>query len=198
MNDTNKSDADIADIENDSVADIDLDELYNEVELDDDIDEDSFDESAVPVVAPVKKSGREKLWLGLTLLFFIFALVSSAIFPPAISTQTQRVDQVAEIVDKVNLTNISATQALTTNGNFDGVKANLANAQDSVNKLVSPKGGFAGLSSTLFGNKDANASVEQSWNKFKSTADKFVKAGANIGQVKRLAVELDGAIGTTV
>jgi len=120
MNDTNKSDADIADIENDSVADIDLDELYNEVELDDDIDEDSFDESAVPVVAPVKKSGREKLWLGLTLLFFIFALVSSVIFPPAISTQTQRVDQVAEIVDKVNLTNISATQALTANGSFDG------------------------------------------------------------------------------
>ena len=196
MNDINKSDADLAGVEGESVVDIDLDELYNEVELDD-IDDD-FDDSIVPAVAASKKSGREKLWLVLTLLFFIFALVSSFVFPPAVSTQAQRVDQVAEIVDKVNLTNISATQALTANGNFDGVKKNLANAQDSVNKLVSPKGGLAGLSSVLFNNKAANASVQQSWSKFKSTADKFVKAGSNVGEVRRLAVELDGSIATTI
>jgi len=196
MNDINKSDADLAGVEGESVVDIDLDELYNEVELDD-IDDD-FDDSIVPAVAASKKSGREKLWLVLTLLFFIFALVSSFVFPPAVSTQAQRVDQVAEIVDKVNLTNISATQALTANGNFDGVKKNLANAQDSVNKLVSPKGGLAGLSSVLFNNKAANASVQQSWSKFKSTADKFVKVGSNVGEVRRLAVELDGSIATTI
>ena len=100
MNDVNKSDADLAEVKGESVVDIDLDELYNEVELDD-IDDD-FDDSIVPAVAAPKKNGREKLWLGLTLLFFIFALVSSVVFPPAVSTQAQRVDQVAEIVDKVN------------------------------------------------------------------------------------------------
>jgi len=201
MNDINKSDADIADIENESVSDIDLDELYNEVEIDDDVDLDdnSFDESAVPpVVAPVKKSGREKLWLVLTLLFFILALVSSVIIPPAISTQTQRVDQVAEIVDKVNLTNISATQALTANGSFEGVKTSLKNAQSSVDKLVSPRGGLEGIASVLFNNKSANESVKASWSKFKSTADKFIKTDKSVGQVKRLAVELDGSIATTI
>ena len=196
MNDVNKSDADLAEVKGESVVDIDLDELYNEVELDD-IDDD-FDDSIVPAVAAPKKNGREKLWLGLTLLFFIFALVSSVVFPPAVSTQAQRVDQVAEIVDKVNLTNISATQALSVNGNFEGVQKNLANAQSSVNKLVSPQGGLAGLASILFNNKKANASVQQAWGKFKGTADKFVQAGANVGEVRRLAVELDGAIGTTI
>ena len=56
MNDINKSDADLTDVE-----DIDLDELYDEVELD---DVEGIDDGIVPAQ---KKSGREKLWLGLTL-----------------------------------------------------------------------------------------------------------------------------------
>ena len=168
MNDINKADANIADIEsveNEAIQDIDLDELYSEVELDnvDDIGGlDSDNVALTPVAAP--KNSKEKLWLMLTFLFLIFAVLSSFIFPPAVSMQKQRIEQVAEIIDKVNLTNISATQALSANGRFDGVKNNLADTQISVDKLVSPRSGFAGIASKLFNNAEANASIESVWN----------------------------------
>ena len=201
MNDINKNEADIVDIESDqsqAVEDIDLDALYDEVELDAIGDIDGLDDSVVPVVAAPSKSGREKLWLGLTVFFFLLALISSFVFPPAISVQTQRVDQVAEIIDKVNLTNISATQALNANGRFDGVKQNLSDAQGSVDRLVSPHSGLAGLSSLLFNNKEANESIGRVWKNYKSATEGFIKSEAEVTEVKRLAVELDGAISTTI
>ena len=194
MNDINKNEADIVDIEGDqsqAVEDIDLDALYDEVELDAIGDIDGLDDSVVPVVAAPSKSGREKLWLGLTVLFFLLALISSFVFPPAISVQTQRVDQVAEIIDKVNLTNISASQALNANGRFDGVKQNLSDAEGSVDRLVTPHSGLAGLSSLLFNNKEANESIGRVWRNYKSATEGFIKSEAEVSEVKRLAVELD-------
>jgi len=201
MNDKNKSAADIVDIDDaqhQAVEDIDLDALYNEVDLEDVGDVGGFDEAVVPVSPVPSKNGREKLWLILTGLFFVLALISSVVLPPAISVQTQRVDQVAEIIDKVNLTNISATQALSPNGRFDGVKKNLVNAEESVAKLVSPQSGVSALSSVLFNNSDANESVKKVWANYKGATDSFIKSDNQVTEVKRLAVELDGAIATSI
>ena len=198
MNDTQKTEADIVDLDkieeagNESVENIDLDKLYDEVELD---AFDETDDSVVPVAAPPSKGGNEKLWLTLTLIAFALAVVSSFIFPPAISVQTQRVDQVAEIIDKVNLTNISATQALSAAGSFSGVKKNLVDTEQSVSKIVDSQ---SGLSSLLFNNSDANASISNIWQEYKTATDKFIKSEASVGEVKRLAVELENAISSAI
>ena len=194
MNDTKNNNVDLEDLQDENVSEIDLDELYDEVELD---DVDDFDEESVPVASP-KKSSREKLWLILTPIFFILALLSSVFLPMIIANQTQRVDQVAEVIDKVNLTNISASQALTANGSYAGVKKNLANTQTVVNNLVASPSGLSKISSVVFKNKQANNSVQQVWQRYKSATDAFLKEEEAVNEVKKLAVELDGAIGTTI
>ena len=194
MNDTKNNNVDLEDLQDENVSEIDLDELYDEVELD---DVDDFDEESVPVASP-KKSSREKLWLILTPIFFILALLSSVFLPMIIANQTQRVDQVAEVIDKVNLTNISASRALTANGSYAGVKKNLANTQTVVNNLVGSPSGLSKISSAVFKNKQANNSVQQVWQRYKSATDAFLKEEEAVNEVKKLAVELDGAIGTTI
>jgi len=201
MNDMQKTENDIVDLDSvndvggEAVENIDLDKLYDEVELD---ALDDGDDNVVPVAVSSGKSSSEKLWLVLTAIFFLLAVVSSFLFPPAISVQTQRVDQVAEIIDKVNLTNISATQALSATGSFSGVKNNLNDAQQSVNKIVAAPSGLAGLSNILFDNKEANDSILNVWNSYKKATDDFIKTEENVSDVKRLALELDTSISTAI
>lgn len=202
MNDTNKTDVGAVankGVEDYSVSDIDLESLYEEVELDDAEDLGGFDDdSLAPIAAVPGKSKREKLWLGLTILFLILAIALSFILPSAISVQKQRVDHIVEIIDKVNLTNISAAQALTHSGRFDGVKKNLSATKASVDKLVSPQQGLSGLTSKVFKNGDANASIKNVWSKYKKATDEFIEGEEKVNNVKRLAVELDGAISATI
>lgn len=199
MNDKFKTENDIVDLDAgginaDAVDNIDLDKLYNEVELDG--FDDAEDDSSVEVVSG--NSSREKLWLFLTVVLFVLALASSFVFPPAISTQTQRVDQVAEIIDKVNLTNISATQALSESGSFSGVKKNLSDTQLSVEKIIAPQSGLAGLSSLLFNNDEANASIARVWQDYQTATSKLIKSESDVKEVKRLALELDSSISSTL
>lgn len=201
MNDIQKTENDIVDLESvegvdgGAIENIDLDKLYDEVELD---ALDDGDDNVVPIAVSSGKSGNERLWFILTAIFFFLAVISSFLFPPAISVQTQRVDQVAEIIDKVNLTNISATQALGATGSFAGVKKNLNDTEQSVNKIIAAPSGLAGLSSLLFNNKEANDSILNVWRGYKKATDDFIKNEDNVSDVKRLAVELETSISTAI
>ena len=201
MNDIQKTEADIIDLDaagdagKDAVENIDLDKLYDDADL------DAFDEvedAVVPAVAAASSSKGEKVWFFLTIIAFAFAIASSFILPPAISVQTQRVDQVAEIIDKVNLTNISATQALSTVGNFDGVKKSLADTEESVNKIIAPQSPLGGLSASMFGNGDANSSILKVWSAYKQATDKFIKSETDVNEVKRLAVGLENSVSSAI
>ena len=83
MNDINKVEAELADIdgvETEVVKDIDLDELYSEMEVDGIDDIESFGDDTAVVPVATSKGGKEKMWLVLTFLFFILALRSSSSF----------------------------------------------------------------------------------------------------------------------
>jgi len=189
MNDEHKPEGDV----------VDLDKLYDETGLDDldDLD-DGGDEEIITAAAAGAKKGSEGLWLGLTLVLFALAVLSSLFLPSAISVQTQRVDQVAEIIDKVNLTNISATQAIGVTGSFKGVKTSLAETEKSVNKILSAPSSGLGLASLLFDNTDADASINNVWLSYKKATNDFIKSEANVNDVKKLSVQLETSISTAI
>ena len=196
-------------------ADIDVEELRSEMELDinsiQEIDDeilstsdefDAFEDveeevvAAPPVVSNSQKS--ERLWLGLTILFFVLALLSSLLVGPTISIQEDRVSNIDQVVKDVSLANASATQSLTANGRFDPVVQNIADTQRDVRVLVNDSSVLSGVSNLVFGNKSANEKIQKGWESYQNASQKFVANQNEITQIKSRITTLTGSLNSVV
>ena len=196
MSDPNKNvDNDILDLDNIIDDDSDLASLYDDAEL---TDLDGFDdlepEEAVPA-AVADKSSNERLWMILTLLAFGLALLSTLILSPAISSQKQRANQVSEVVNKINLTTTSASQALSeVGGRYAPLKSNISETEDAINALVTADGLSEKIADGIFGNAAVNGSVVEQWNAYKATTTQFLANENDVQEVKQRLLALTGRL----
>lgn len=196
MSDPNKNvDNDILDLDNIIDDDSDLASLYDDAELTDlDGLDDLEPEDAAPA-AVADKSSNERLWMILTLLAFGLALLSTLILSPAISSQKQRANQVSEVVNKINLTTTSASQALSeVGGRYAPLKSNISETEDAINALVTPNGLSEKIAAGIFGNAAVNGSVLDQWNSYKAATTQFLANENDVQEVKQRLLSLTGRL----
>jgi methyl-accepting chemotaxis protein len=193
---------DILELDNvvdESVDELDLDDLYRDSELDDLGDFDAAEDDISSVAAPVDdKAGSERLWLSLTLVAFILALLASLILPQVVSVQQQRADHAAEIVDKVNLTTSSAAQALSASGRFEPFEKNVIELEAAVGQLVQSNSTIENVTSNLFGNAAGNQSVSELFVGYQSSLEAFQSNKGEVTQIKNMLSVLGTDISSTV
>ncbi|GHA11605.1 protein PilJ [Arenicella chitinivorans] len=196
MSDPNKHvDNDILDLDNIIDDDSDLASLYDDAEL---TDLDGFDDLEPEEAAPAAvadKSSNERLWMILTLLAFGLALLSTLILSPAISSQKQRANQVSEVVNKINLTTTSASQALSeVGGRYAPLKSNIDETEEAINALVAPNGLSEKIADGIFGNAAVNGAVTEQWNAYKSATTQFLTNENDVQEVKQRLLALTGRL----
>lgn len=208
MNDPKKNADDLLELDSivedaaeDLADDLNLDDLYRDSELDElgelgDFGDDDDIAAAMPVES--SSSGSERLWLTLTLLSFILALVASLILPQMVSVQKQRADQAAEISDKINLTNASAAQALAASGSFDPLRSNVEDLESSVNQLVQSTSTVENLTDKLFGNAAGDQAVTEVFTSYKASAAALLSNEGEVTQIKNMLASLGAGINGTV
>ena len=196
-------------------ADIDVEELRSEMELDinsvQEIDEDilntgdEFDafedvEEEAVAAAPVVSSGQkgERFWLVLTIIFFLLALLSSLLVGPTISLQEDRAGNIDQVIKDVSLANASASQSLTANGRFDPLVKNIADAQRDVRVVVNESSVLANVSDFVFGNDDANKKIREGWDSYQSASQKFIANQNELTQIKSRITTLTGSLNSVV
>lgn len=190
----NNIDNDILDLDDIVSDDDDLQSLYDDADL---ADLDGLEDLDADEVMPVakEKSSSERLWMILTLLAFGLALLSTLLLSPAISSQKQRVDQVSEVVNKINVTTTSAAQALSeVGGRYDPLKENIAETEAAINRLVNPDGLSEQLAGTLFGNAGLNSAVSEQWTAYKAATEQFLANEGDVQEVKQRLQALNGAL----
>ncbi|RBP53267.1 methyl-accepting chemotaxis protein [Arenicella xantha] len=187
-------DNDILDLDDIVSDDDDLQSLYDDAEL---ADLDGLEDLESEEVIAVSKesSSSERLWMILTLLAFGLALLSTLLLSPAVSSQKQRVDQVSEVVNKINLTTTSAAQALTeVGGRYEPLKENIAGTEDAINRLVTPDGMSEKIAGALFGNGEANSAVTEQWSAYKAATQQFLANEGDVQEVKQRLQALTGRL----
>lgn len=204
MNDPKQNTDDILELDNvveEAAEELNLDDLYRESELEEfgelgDFGEDD-DIAAVAPAAPAS-AGSERLWLSLTLLSFILALIASLLLPQMVSVQKQRAGQATEIADKINLTNTSAAQALEASGRYEPLKANVADLEASVNQLVQSDSTIENLANGLFGNAAGNQAVADVFANYQASIGTFLSNEGEVTQIKNMLAALGAGINGTV
>ena len=187
-------DNDFLDLDNIVEDQGDLQDLYDETEL---TELEGLDELEVEeaIAEPAAKSSGERFWLILTLLAFGLALLSTLLLSPAVVAQKQRVDQVSEIVNKINLTTTSAGQALSeVGGRYQPLKDNIAATENAINSLVSAGGLSDTVANGVFGNAGLNNDVAEKWAAYKAASDQFLVNESDVQEVKQRLLTLTGRL----
>lgn len=199
-------------------ADIDVEELRSEIELDinseldnvdnalSDIEEfEEFDEidddAALGVAGAAGAAGvksRERMWLILTIVFFILALLTGLALGPMISSQEGRVGNLDQIITGVSLTNTSARQSLTAGGRFEPLLKNIADSESDVNRLIGGSSPLAGVSNFLFDNKTLNDQIVGEWSKYQTATQKFVTNQNELTEIKSRIARLSNSLSNVV
>lgn len=182
-----------------------FDDLNNEaVELENlyDADADLGDLAELDLNAGAEPAapagGNERLWLYLGLAALLSAAILRIIISPVLDTQKQRVDQVADILQQVDLTNTSASQSLTAVGSITPVQNNLQSLSDSVTEMVLPQS-FAGRAANrLFGNIGVNAELSAAMDGYRASANNFLAQGEAVGDVKNRITAVSTSITSSV
>ena len=204
MSDAKNVNNNIVDLDNvvePSLDDLDLDELYNDAELENMSEMGDFDdveEAPEPVSKSSGSGGSEKTWVILAILFFAIAVASSFVLQPTVLVQKQRVEHTADVLDKINLSNALGAQALTSEGLFDGFKKGVADTEVAVKQLTGAASASASIADILFGNAAVNQPVLDSWQKYQSSANDFVKNEAQVLEMKQMLQTLTNNISATV
>lgn len=199
-------------------ADIDVEELRSEIELDinseldnvdnalSDIEEfEEFDEidddAALGVAGAAGAAGgksRERMWLILTIVFFILALLTGLALGPMISSQEGRVGNLDQIITGVSLTNTSARQSLTAGGRFEPLLKNIADSESDVNRLIGGSSPLAGVSNFLFDNKTLNDQIVGEWSKYQTATQKFITNQNELTEIKSRIARLSNSLSNVV
>ena len=199
-------------------ADIDVEELRSEIELDinsdldnvdnalSDIEEfDEFDEidddAALGVAGAAGAAGgksRERMWLILTIVFFILALLTGLALGPMTSSQEGRVGNLDQIIKGVSLTNTSARQSLTAGGRFEPLLKNIADSESDVNRLIGGSSPLAGVSNFLFDNKTLNDQIVGEWSKYQTATQKFITNQNELTEIKSRIARLSNSLSNVV
>jgi twitching motility protein PilJ len=172
-----------------------LEESYNEEEfaafegLD---DEDEFN-----IEAPAKR-GNERLWLYLGLAALLSAVLLRLLLAPVIDIQKQRNDQSAEIQSQVQLTNVSAAEALAASGEYTLLESNLVYLQQNVEQMVLPQNLSSRIANRLFDNISANAELSAAWDDYRDTTNDFLSKKDAVQQVKQSLAQLNTEVSETV
>ncbi|MFT5573313.1 MAG: methyl-accepting chemotaxis protein [Cryomorphaceae bacterium] len=150
-------------------------------------------------IGPVSASaGSERLWLTLTLVAFILALLASLVLPQVVSVQQQRADHAEEIVDKVNLTTSSAAQALSASGQFEPFEKNMIELEAAVDQLVQLNSTIENVTASLFGNAAGNQSVSELFLSYQGSLQAFQSNKGEVTQIKNMLSVLSTNISSTV
>jgi len=194
---------DILDLDSavDSVDIDDLQDLYDEADLENLDDLDGFDaEEAMGTAAAdqAKASGNEKLWLVLTLLAFILALLSALLLGPAVVEQKQRADHSLDAISKVNLSSLAAAQAMTESGSFEPVNKAISDAELSIGQFTNVSGLGATLADAIFSNKSHDAKVNELWSGYKAASAQFLANKDEVTEVKQKLVALNTGMARAV
>jgi len=199
MNDPKQNiDSDILDLDNivdDSVADIELQDGFDDVPTDD-FGDLGADEDLTPVASGGTGSGR--LWITLAILGFVLAIISSLVLQPAISVQKQRAGQASQVLAQVQLTNNAASQALTATGSYAPVIANIQAAENALDNLTGGGSISGSIASMIFNNGAADQQVQAGFDAYKSSVDKFLSNEAGVTELKGKLAELTEKVGVTV
>ena len=195
-------------------ADIDVEELRSELDINSEIQDititedleidekfeafDDVEEEIAAAPAVVSSQGRERFWLLLTILFFLLALASSILLNPTISLQEERAGNIDQVVKGVSLANASATQALTASGRFEPLVKNIADTERDVKVVVGGSSFIASISGFLFGNDASNAQIESAWSAYQATTNKFIGNQNDLTQLKSRITKLTGSINSVV
>ena len=199
-------------------ADIDVEELRSEIELDinsdldnvdnalSDIEEfEEFDEidddAALGVAGAAGAAGgksRERMWLILTIVFFILALLTGLALGPMTSSQEGRVGNLDQIIKGVSLTNTSARQSLTAGGRFEPLLKNIADSESDVNRLIGGSSPLAGVSNFLFDNKTLNDQIVGEWSKYQTATQKFIANQNELTEIKSRIARLSNSLSNVV
>lgn len=185
----------------DSVSTDDLQDLYNDADLPDLDDLDDFDMPEVSVSTKDKgdkSTGGGKFWLIIGITAFLLALLVQVLLVPAVNVQQQRSDLSIEAVSKVNVIALVSTQAMNQNGRFEPVSVAVADAQESIDRLVVVPGISGTLATSLFGNGSYDASVLESWADYKGAAEQFLSNDKDVTEVKQKVFALNGRVARAV
>ena len=177
---------------------LNLDDLYQDSELADFGDfGDADDLGAVDLPAPAK-SVSERLWLTLTLLSFILALMASFVLPQMVVVQEQRTNQAAEIADKIKLTNSAAAQALSEPGDFVLFENSIAGLESAVDQFVTSGSTISAAADSMFGNSAGNQLVTASFASYQTSTQALLGNKNEILRIKELISTLGGSISNTL
>jgi twitching motility protein PilJ len=186
---------------NESVGTDDLQDLYDEADLENLDQLDDFDVGEQEVVAASdgsKGGGNEKLWLFLTLFAFALALLSASLLGPAVTEQKQRADYSADAISKVNLSSLAAIQAMTEIGRFEPVDTAIEEAGASVDRLTNSSSFSAKLADKIFANGSYDAQVIELWAGYKAASEQFLANQQDVTEVKEKLFALNGRLSRAV
>lgn len=177
-----------------------LEELYEEEE--DFTGFDEVDETIAAAPDASGKSGNPRLWLYLGLAALLSAVLLRLFLSPVLDIQKQRADQSSEIQSQVQLTNVSAAEALSASGEYTLLERNLENLQQNVEQMVLPQSLSSRIANRLFGNVAINAEVSAAWDNYRDTANDFLAKKDQVQQVKQslatLNIEVSETVGETI
>ncbi|MBL4672312.1 MAG: methyl-accepting chemotaxis protein [Arenicella sp.] len=181
-----------------SVGTDDLQDLYDEADLDQLDDFDVEDDGVIASGDGAQKGGNEKLWLFLTLIAFVLALMSASILGPAVTAQKQRADHSADAVSKVNLASLAASQAMTEVGRFEPVNQSIEDAGASVDRFTNSSDFSAKLADTIFANGSYDRQVSELWAGYKAASEQFLANQQDVTEVKEKLFALNGRLSRAV
>jgi len=182
------------------------DQLGEEIDLyeADGEDFDGFEDLDADVgAAPkVKSKGSERFWLYVGLIALVSAALLRLVVSPILDTQKQRLDQVSDILQRVDLTNGAAAQSLTADGSFEPVSEDLDKLSDSVRELVLPASLTERAANRLFGNASSNAEMSAVMDAYRSSAETLIARGPAVaslkGKLSQASNEINGSVSDTI
>jgi twitching motility protein PilJ len=164
----------------------------------DQLDDFDLEEPAFTAAGTDTASGNEKLWLFLTLISFVLALLSVSLLGPAVSDQKQRADDSLDAISKVKLSSLAATQAMTEVGRFEPVGKAIENAQASIDRLANANSVSAKLANIIFANSSHDSEVAELWAGYKAASEQFLANKQDVTEVKEKLFALNGRLSRAV
>ena len=165
--------------------------------IDDEYEFDSVNEfddgrsvnSEAEIDAEIGSKRKARIWLYVGLGAFLLAALLRLVVVPVLETQRQRVNQITDIANQIELTNSSGTYALTEDGGYEGLKENVVNFNIKVDAFVQPKSLWAKLANSIFSNTESNTQLKSALSQYNAAANTLIANEAGVTQAKGLLLE---------
>ena len=135
-----------------------------------------------------------KRWLHAAIVLGVLALLIALLLSPIVGRHEKNVGATPEVINAIDIVNLSAAQSLTVSGDFRRVNVDKEKLSTLLNDLLNQNGVFAGIAQRMFGSSEASEQVNTAATEYLSAADSFVEYQTPVSAVKQGLIKFNQAV----